>query len=435
MGQAIRNAETKIFRIRYTLEQMVGRGHPYAEKMKERGVRPEHIRSVEDMPLLPFTTKQDLQNHYPLGWLNVDRKYVVRFHATSGTTGNPTVVCYTASDVKMWADCASWSLGLAGLDEWDTLQVSYGYGLFTGGLGAHYGGERRGCAVIPASGGQTEKQVRMIKELGVTALACTPSYAMRIAEAWDTIDPGRFKNGGTRLKVGIFGAEAWSEGLRQRLEEKLGIKALDIYGLSEAMGPGVAMECVNQNGLHLADECFLPEIIDPSTLNNVAEGETGELVLTSIKKEAYPIIRYRTRDRTRILGGHCECGDPSVRIDRIDGRTDDMLIIRGVNVFPAQIEAAMLRVRETSPNFVIDTWKHEGMDDLVITCERQPELDAGRNDDIQREVVKRLKDSIGVNMRVKIAEPNTIPRSEGKAVRVRKLAAAPEGLEALRAGD
>lgn len=426
MNQVIRNAETKISRIRYTLEKMVERGHPYTQKMKELGVRPGHIKSVNDMRLLPFTTKQDLQEHYPLGWLNVDRKHVVRFHATSGTTGNPTVVCYTASDVKMWADCAAWSLGLAGLDEWDTLQVSYGYGLFTGGLGAHYGGERRGCAVIPASGGNTEKQVRMIKELGVTALACTPSYAMRIAEAWDDIDPGRFKNGGTKLKVGIFGAEAWSEGLRRRLEEKLGIKALDIYGLSEAMGPGVAMECILQKGLHIADECFLPEIIDPVSLKNIDDGEVGELVLTSIKKEAYPIIRYRTHDRTRILHGHCECGDPSVRIDRIDGRTDDMLIIRGVNVFPAQIEQAVCRVQGLVSTFVIDTWKNEGMDDLVITCERAAEYGAEHTDSIRQELVKRLKDSIGVNMKVVVAEPNALPRSEGKAVRVRRLSAAPQ---------
>lgn len=426
MSHVVRNAETKIARIRYTLEKMVERGHPYAQKMKEAGVRPEHIKSVADMPLLPFTTKQDLQEHYPLGWLNVDRKHVVRFHATSGTTGNPTVVCYTAGDVQMWAECASWSLGLAGLDEWDTLQVSYGYGLFTGGLGAHYGGERRGCAVIPASGGNTERQVRMIKELGVTALACTPSYAMRIAEAWDDIDPGRFKNGGTKLKVGIFGAEAWSEGLRSRIEEKMGIKALDIYGLSEAMGPGVAMECVNQSGLHIADKCFLPEIIDPASLQNVEDGEIGELVLTSIKKEAYPIIRYRTRDRTRILSGQCGCGDPSVRIDRIDGRTDDMLIIRGVNVFPAQVEQAICRVQGLASTFIIDTWKNEGMDDLIITCERSSEYGAEQNENIRKEVVKRLKDGTGVNMNVTIVEPNTLPRSEGKAVRVRKLSAAPK---------
>lgn len=426
MNHVVRNAETKISRIRYTLEKMVERGHPYAQKMKEQGVRPEHIKTLGDMRLLPFTTKQDLQEHYPLGWLNVDRKHVVRFHATSGTTGNPTVVCYTAGDIQMWADSVSWSLGLAGLDEWDTLQVSYGYGLFTGGLGAHYGGERRGCAVIPASGGNTEKQVRMIKELGVTALACTPSYAMRIAEAWDDIDPGRFKNGGTKLKVGIFGAEAWSEGLRRRLEEKLGIKALDIYGLSEAMGPGVAMECVCQNGLHIADKSFLPEIIDPVSLQNVEDGEVGELVLTSIKKEAYPIIRYRTRDRTRILSGQCECGDPSVRIDRIDGRTDDMLIIRGVNVFPAQVEQAICRVHGLASTFVIDTWKNEGMDELIITCERSAEYGADKNDDIHKEVAKRLKDITGVNMHVDIVEPGTLPRSEGKAVRVRKLSAAPK---------
>ncbi len=420
MKLVIRNVETKISRIRYTLEKMVERDHPYAQKMKEYGVKPEHIKTARDMQLLPYTTKQDLQNHYPLGWLNVDRKHVVRFHATSGTTGNPTVVCYTQNDIKMWSECGAWCLGLAGLDEWDTLQVSYGYGLFTGGLGMHYAGEHRGLAVIPASGGATEKQVRMIKEMGVTAIACTPSYALRISEVWDDIDPDRFSNGGTKLKIGILGAEPWSEGLRKRLEEKLGIKALDIYGLSEAMGPGVAMECIHQSGLHVNDEAFLPEIIHPETLKNMEDGEEGELVLTSIKKEAYPIIRYRTRDRTRILPGPCPCGDPSVRIDRIGGRTDDMLIVRGVNVFPSQVEAAICRVKDLTPNFVIDVWKKDGMDEIEITCERAPESSPSNLDHIRNETKKRLKDSLGVNIEVNIAEPDTIPRSEGKAVRIRR---------------
>ncbi len=416
MKLVIRNVDTKISRIRYTLEKMVERNHPYAQKMKEHGIKPEHIKTARDMQLLPFTTKQDLQQHYPLGWLNVDRKNVVRFHATSGTTGNPTVVCYTQNDIKMWAESGAWCLGLAGLDEWDTLQVSYGYGLFTGGLGMHYAGERRGLAVIPASGGSTEKQVRMIKELGVTAIACTPSYALRIAEVWDDIDPDRFENGGTKLKVGIFGAEPWSEGLRKRLEEKLGIKALDIYGLSEAMGPGVAMECIYQSGLHLNDEAFLPEIINPDTEKNMEDGEEGELVLTSIKKEAFPIIRYRTRDRTRLLPGPCPCGDPSVRIDRIGGRTDDMLIVRGVNVFPTQVEAALCRVSGLTPNFIIDVYKKDGMDDIAITCERAPDSDPNYSlEKLAQDAKKRLKDSLGVNVPVKIVDSETLPRSEGKA--------------------
>jgi len=415
MKLVIRNVETKISRIRYTLEKMVERNHPYALKMKEHGVKPENIRTARDMQLLPFTTKQDLQAHYPLGWLNVDRKNVVRFHATSGTTGNPTVVCYTQNDIKMWAESGAWCLGLAGLDEWDTMQVSYGYGLFTGGLGLHYAGERRGVAVIPASGGSTEKQVHMIKELGVTAIACTPSYALRIAEVWDDVDPNRFSNGGTQLKVGIFGAEPWSEGLRKRLEEKLGIKALDIYGLSEAMGPGVAMECVYQSGLHLNDEAFLPEIINPDTEKNMEDGEEGELVLTSIKKEAFPIIRYRTHDRTRLLPGPCPCGDPSVRIDRIGGRTDDMLIVRGVNVFPSQVEAALCRVKGLTPNFIIDVYKKDGMDEISITCERAADTSPEEIESLAVTGKKRLKDSLGVNVPVKIVEPEALPRSEGKA--------------------
>lgn len=284
----------------------------------------------------------------------------------------------------------------------------------------HYAGERRGLAVIPASGGATEKQVRMIKELGVTALACTPSYALRISEVWDDIDPNRFSNGGTKLKIGILGAEPWSEGLRKRLEEKLGIKALDVYGLSEAMGPGVAMECIHQSGLHVNDEAFLPEIIHPETMKNMEDGEEGELVLTSIKKEAYPIIRYCTRDRTRILPGPCPCGDPSVRIDRIGGRTDDMLIVRGVNVFPSQVEAAICRVKDLTPNFIIDVWKKDGMDDIGITCERSPESDPAEIEQIKKDTKKRLKESLGVNIEVNIAEPDTIARSEGKAVRIKR---------------
>ena len=284
----------------------------------------------------------------------------------------------------------------------------------------HYAGEHRGLAVIPASGGATEKQVRMIKELGVTALACTPSYALRVSEVWDDIDPNRFSNGGTKLKIGILGAEPWSEGLRKRLEEKLGIKALDIYGLSEAMGPGVAMECIHQSGLHVNDEAFLPEIIHPETLKNMEDGEEGELVLTSIKKEAYPIVRYRTRDRTRILPGSCPCGDPSVRIDRIGGRTDDMLIVRGVNVFPSQIEAALCRVKDLTPNFIVDVWKKDGMDEVEVTCERSPESSPAEVEHIQNEAKKRLKDSLGVHIEVNIAEPDTLPRSEGKAVRIRR---------------
>jgi phenylacetate-CoA ligase len=415
MEPIIRNADTKISRIRYTLEKMAERGHPYSQMMREHGVRPEHIKTIADIRLLPFMTKQDLQQHYPLGWLNVDRKNVVRFHATSGTTGNPTVVCYTQNDIKMWAESGAWCLGLAGLDEWDTLQVSYGYGLFTGGLGLHYAGERRGLAVIPASGGSTEKQVHMIKELGVTALACTPSYALRISEVWDDIDPNRFSNGGTKLKIGILGAEPWSEGLRHRLEEKLGIKALDIYGLSEAMGPGVAMECLEQNGLHFNEEVFLPEIINPETGENVEHGEEGELVLTSIKKEAFPLIRYRTHDRTRFIPGRCPCGDPSLRIGRIGGRTDDMLIVRGVNVFPSQVEAAICAVKGLSPNFIIEVWKKDGMDDIAITCERAPETDPATAETLALSGKKRLKDSLGVNVPFKITDPGTLPRTEGKA--------------------
>ena len=296
------NENEKIGALRGILENLVKRKHPYAEKMAAVGIRPEHIQSREDLKLLPYMTKTDLQANYPLGWLACDRKDLVRFHATSGTTGNPTVVAYTASDIQSWSDAVSWCLGLAGLNHHDTLHVAYGYGLFTGGLGLHYGAEQKGVSVIPVSGGFTERQVKLMHDLEATALACTPSYALLLAEAME-----KSENPPTKLKVGIFGAEAWSEGLRRDLEGKLGIKALDIYGLSEAMGPGVAMECLEQNGLHVADS-FIPEIIDPETLEVKPDGTHGELVLTSWNKQAFPVIRYRTRDLTRILPGACACG-------------------------------------------------------------------------------------------------------------------------------
>ena len=402
--------------LRNILMELVRRDHPYAKKMKELGVRPEHIKGYEDLSLLPYTTKQDLLEIYPTGWLAREKSEVVRIHATSGTTGRPTIVAYTANDIESWTNSMIWCLDLAGVGRDDIVQIAYGYGLFTGGLGLHYGAEKVGATVIPASGGFTDRQISLIKDLGTTVLACTPSYALRLAEALESdCEPA------TTLRLGIFGAEAWSEELRTAIERRLGITALDIYGLSEAMGPGVAMECVYQNGLHVSND-FIPQVVNPDTLREVPDGETGELVLTSWKKEAYPVIRYRTRDLTCITKTHCSCGDCTPRIDRISGRSDDMLIVSGVNVFPSQIEAAICKIAGLTPNYQITTWKERGVQKISLACERATD---SSSDDIQglvREASKYLKQALGITVPFKIMEPGTLPRSEGKAVRIVKAA-------------
>jgi len=412
----LKDTETKLAGLRNILEELSERKHPYAARMKKAGVRPEHIRTMDDISLLPCTTKKDLLDNYPTGWLAREKSEVVRIHATSGTTGKPTVVAYTANDVQSWTQNVAWCLDLAGVGRDDIVQVAYGYGLFTGGLGLHYGAEEVGAAVVPVSGGFTDRQISLMKDLGSTVLACTPSYALRIAEAVESSgDPE------TTLRVGIFGAEAWSEGLRSALQEKLGITALDIYGLSEAMGPGVAMECLEQEGLHISDD-FIPQIVDPDTLEPVEDGEMGELVLTSWIKEAYPVIRYRTRDLTQLNGAPCACGDHTPRMARIRGRSDDMLILHGVNVFPSQIEAALCKVRGLTVNYQITAWKENGIQQMSLTCERGPDTSELDVHDLERQAVKSLKQSIGVTIPFRILEPGAIPRSEGKAVRVLKLA-------------
>lgn len=402
--------------LRNILSEIVRRGHPYAKKMKENGVRPEHIKGYEDLSILPYTTKQDLLDDYPTGWLARDKSEVVRIHATSGTTGRPTIVAYTANDVNSWTDNVAWCMGLAGINKNDTLQIAYGYGLFTGGLGLHYGAERVGATVIPASGGFTDRQISLIKDLGTTVLACTPSYALRLAEAIE-----REPEPMTTLRVGIFGAEAWSEELRTNIERRLGITALDIYGLSEAMGPGVGMECLYQNGLHVSND-FIPQIVNPETLEEVPDGESGELVLTSWKKEAYPVIRYRTRDLTCLTKAHCSCGDCTPRIDRICGRSDDMLIVSGVNVFPSQIEATICKIPGLTPNYQITSWKERGVQKMSLACERSEDSSSDNIQGLVRDASKYLKQALGITVPFTIMEPGTLPRSEGKAVRILKLA-------------
>lgn len=413
-SEKVVSTEEKYDGLRKILSRIVERNHPYAMKMKECGVRPEHIRNYDDLSLLPCTTKKDLLDNYPTGWLARDRREVVRIHATSGTTGRPTIVAYTANDIKSWSENVAWCMNLAGIDNSDVVQVAYGYGLFTGGLGLHYGAEATGATVIPSSGGFTDRQVSLMNDLGTTVLACTPSYALRLAEVIEVADEHP-----RHLRVGIFGAEAWSEELRYALEARLGITALDIYGLSEAMGPGVGMECLEQDGLHISDD-FISQVVDTDTLEVLPEGETGELILTSWKKEAYPVIRYRTRDLTHLMSATCHCGDPTPRIARVRGRSDDMLILNGVNVFPSQIESALCKVSGLTPNYQITAWRENGIQKMSLVCERTPESEHSGIREMEREATKALKQGTGVTIPFKIMEPGAIPRSEGKAVRILK---------------
>jgi phenylacetate-CoA ligase len=414
MSDKLADAEAKYERLRSILRHIVETRHPYAKRMEERGIRPEHVKGERDLSLLPTTTKYDLLNDYPLGWLARDKSEVVCIHATSGATGKPTIVAYTADDIRMWTGNMAWCMNLAGVNENDVVQVSYVYGLFTGGFGAHYGADALGAMVVPVSGGFTDRQISLMKDLGTTVLTCTPSYALRIAE-------GIEKKGaeGVSLRLGIFGAEAWSGELRNSLQSRLGIKALDIYGLSEAMGPGVSVECPEQNGLHISDD-FIAQIVDPKTLAPVEDGGEGELVLTSWTKQAYPLIRYRTRDLTCLIPGVCPCGEPTPRMSRVLGRSDDMLVLHGVNIFPLQVEAAICSVPGLTPNYQISVWRENGVQNVILSCERTPESRPEDVSEMEKNLAKEIKQSIGVTIPFEILAPESIPRSENKAVHILK---------------
>ncbi|MDO9509646.1 MAG: phenylacetate--CoA ligase [Thermovirgaceae bacterium] len=400
------------------VERVWSRVPRYRARMESAGVTPKDIRGIEDISSLPFTEKSDLRDSYPTGMLACDRSEVVRFHASSGTTGRPTVVAYTRNDVDLWSEAMSRCLSTAGITKDDVIQVAYGYGLFTGGLGLHYGGERLGASVIPASGGFSERQLLLMKDLGTTVLACTPSYALKLSEM---IEAGDLRDS-LPLRIGIFGAEPWSEGLRGRLESALGITALDVYGLSEVMGPGVGMECTCKNGLHIDDEFFITEVIDPDTGRVLPDGEEGELVLTTLGKEAMPVIRYRTHDITRRIPGSCACGRKGARIARIKGRTDDMLIIRGVNVFPSQVEVALGRVPGLSHHYYLEVSEMEGLKELTVVPEISETVSEVAMRKLQMETVRGLHSLLGVRVNVRLLEPGAIERSEGKAVRIRRVA-------------
>ncbi|HRU39066.1 MAG TPA: phenylacetate--CoA ligase [Candidatus Goldiibacteriota bacterium] len=391
----------------------------YRKKFDEAGITPDDIKKIDDLKRLPFTTKTDLRDNYPYGFFAADMKDIVRIHASSGTTGKMTVVSYTKNDIEMWSRMMARALSMAGADSSDIVHNAYGYGLFTGGLGVHYGAEKLGATVIPVSGGNSQRQIRIMEDFGPTILTCTPSYALNLAETREEMGVPLSK---LKLKAGIFGAEPWSENMRREIEELWGIDAFDIYGLSEIVGPGVANECIQKDGLHVFEDNFIPEIINPETGEVLKDGERGELVFTTITKEGIPLIRYRTRDITRILPGKCACGREFRRIERISGRTDDMLIIRGVNVFPSEIETAIMNVEGASPHYriIVDREKH-GMDTLEV----QVEADENTFSDeikvmerLEKNLEHEINSLIGIGVKVKIVEPKKIARSEGKAKRV-----------------
>ena len=391
----------------------------YKQKFDEMGIKPESIKSISDLKNLPFTEKQDLRNNYPFGLFAVPRESVVRVHVSSGTTGKATVVGYTQRDVDNWARLMARSFESCGVNSTDIVHNAYGYGLFTGGLGAHYGAEVLGATILPVSGGATKRQVMLMKDFGPTVLCCTPSYALHL---YETALANGISMEDLKLRVGIFGAEPWTEEMRQDIQNKLRLKALDIYGLSEIMGPGVGIECIAaQDGLHIWEDHFLMEIIDPETGESLPLGEKGELVITTLTKEAQPLIRYRTRDITRINPIPCRCGRTHYRIERITGRSDDMLIIRGVNVFPSQIESILLETEGLSPHYQLIIDRKGSMDILEVQVEVDEKLfsdEIKHLQNMEKKIMSHIKEFLGVTAKITMVEPKTIARSEGKAKRI-----------------
>lgn len=389
----------------------------YKNLFDKNHINPNDITSVDQLKDLPFTNKQDLRDNYPFGLFAVPQSEIVRLHASSGTTGQPTVVGYTKNDLSMWSEVIARSLTMAGISNKDIMQISYGYGLFTGGLGMHYGAEKVGASVIPISTGNTKKQIQIMTDFGATAMACTPSYAAYLAES--------IENAGAldkiKIKRAVCGAEPWSEELRRHIEESLNIKAYNIYGLSEVIGPGVACECEYQNGSHIQEDHFIPEIINPETGEVLPYGETGELVFTTLTKEALPLLRYRTHDLCSLNVEKCECGRTLVRMGRILGRSDDMLIIRGVNVFPSQVESVLMDIYETTPNYLMTVDRVNNLDTLEIKVEIADKFwttEIREIENLKKRIAQSIQSTLGIAAKIKLAEPHSIERSEGKAVRV-----------------
>lgn len=391
----------------------------YKAKFDEIGLKPEDIKGVDDLCLVPFTTKSDFRDSYPFGMFAVPMSQVVRIHASSGTTGKSTVVGYTKDDISVWAELMARTLGAGNVTAGDIVQNAYGYGLFTGGLGAHYGAERIGASVVPISGGNSKRQIQIMEDFGCTALCCTPSYALMLAE---TAREMGVDSANLPVRVAFLGAEPWTESMRKQIESQLGVDALDIYGLSEVMGPGVSYECMEKAGLHVNEDHFIIETIDPETCDNVADGEKGEIVFTSLTKQALPLLRYRTRDISILNNKQCTCGRTFTRMNRVMGRTDDMLIIRGVNVFPSQIETVLIETEGTEPHYLIVVDRGDSiMDNLEVWVEVSPEFasdEVKTLESMERRISAELQSVLGISLKVKLVEPKTIARSEGKAKRV-----------------
>ena len=390
----------------------------YRNKLQEMDIEPDDIKTIDDIVRLPFTTKQDLRDNYPYGLQAAPQSEIVRVHASSGTTGNPTIVGYTRKDVGVWSECMARCLTAYGVGRDDTFSVAYGYGLFTGGLGAHYGVENLGATVVPASTGNTEKHLRLIRDLGITGIACTPSYALHLAE---TMDKMGIRKEDIRLRVGAFGAEPWTENMRAEIENRLGLQGYNLYGLSEIMGPCVSHECKCKNGSHICEDHFFPEIIDPETLEPLPQGQTGELVFTTLTKEGMPLLRYRTRDLCSLIPGECECGRTSVRMGRILGRSDDMLIIRGINVFPSQVESVILSTEEFEPHYQLVIDRIDNLDRLTVRVELRNEFMTDLLPDLaalEHKLSEKLKSVLSIRAKVQLLPQGTLERSQGKSKRV-----------------
>jgi len=411
-------ADLQLDRLRRTFAHVYENVPHYRRAFEANGVSPEDLRSLEDLRHFPFTVKSDLRDTYPYGLFAVPRSEVVRIHASSGTTGKPTVVGYTAGDIDRWSDLMARAMATAGTRPGEVVHNAYGYGLFTGGMGFHYGAERLGCTVVPVSGGNTERQIQMMLDLEASILCATPSYALNLAEAAERRGIDLRKSA---LRIGLFGGEPWSDSLRHEIDARLGIQSTDSYGLSEIMGPGVAMECPHRRGLHGWEDHFLFEVIDTETLEPLPMGSTGELVITTLTKEALPMIRYRTRDITRLSDEPCACGRTHLRIMRVTGRNDDMIIIRGVNVYPSQIESVMLGFPGTAPHYLLVVRRAGAMDSLDVEVEAASDVPAEAYVAMAGKVQRHIKSSVGVTCGVTVVPPGTVTRSEGKAVRVKDL--------------
>lgn len=412
--------ELQLERLKWSVNHAYSNVPFYKKKYDEAGFHPDQIKSLDDMRRIPFLTKQDMRNNYPYGLFAVPMSKVVRVHASSGTTGNATVVGLTKNDVEVFAEIVARSLASYGVTDNDIVQVAYGYGLFTGGLGLHYGAEKLGALTVPISGGNTPRQIMLLKDFSSTVLACTPSYALNIADYIEKNIPD-FDFNSIKLKIGVFGAEPWSEAMRAEIEKRLKIEAFDIYGLSEVMGPGVSCECSEKSGLHVQEDFFYVEIIDPETGEVLPEGSTGEIVYTSLTKEAFPGIRYRSRDITRLYHDSCRCGRTLVKMDKVSGRSDDMLIIRGVNVFPSQVESVLMAVEGTEPHYQIIVDRKGSMDDIEVMVEVNEKIFSDELkvlNNLSKNISDRFRSVLGITAKVTLVEPKTIPRSEGKAVRV-----------------